>query len=230
MKIKKEVTDRVLAANRANAKKSTGPRTKRGNQNSRNNATQHGLLARRIVFDDDEERVAFESLLQDCHDEFRPDGFVQKILVEEITTCVWKTQIALGLETQALSAGQNLRERIRGVFHGELELPLDAEAYPLDRGWDCDRVIVRSIADRDVDTSTASRGPAIVQNQLVPDYVSTQRSNSQNRGHIEVEAVLGNALANIARYGNGVKRDLYRAIELLRKMQGKSGAYEDGES
>jgi len=42
------ISARKLAANRANAQKSTGPRTERGKAISRFNAVTHGLLARRL--------------------------------------------------------------------------------------------------------------------------------------------------------------------------------------
>lgn len=45
MKIPKKVTPKKLAANRANAKKSTGPRTDAGKAISRTNACRHGLHA-----------------------------------------------------------------------------------------------------------------------------------------------------------------------------------------
>lgn len=42
---------------------------------------------------------------------------------------------------------------------------------------------------------------------------------AQEAGHLEFEAILGNSLANMARYQSALKRDLYRAIETLRKVQ-----------
>jgi hypothetical protein len=45
----KHVTEKQLAANRANALKSTGPRTAQGRAVSRWNALQHGVLARALI-------------------------------------------------------------------------------------------------------------------------------------------------------------------------------------
>ena len=229
MKTVRPITESVLAANRANSKSSTGPRTERGKQNANQNARRHGILAKKIAFETDEERAEFHALAESCIAEFNPEGLVQEVLVEEITTCLWKIQIAVGLEVRELSSRHNLRDRIRGVFHGDVELPIDAEAYPLDRGWDCDRLIVRAVAGQNVDNSSSSRGPAIVQNQTVRDYQSTQSSDSHNRGHLEVEAVLGNALTNITRYESGFKHDFYKAIEILRALQAKKRGPEVGD-
>ncbi len=49
MKLKKIVTAAVLAANRNNAQRSTGPITDRGKAASRGNALRHGLTARVFV-------------------------------------------------------------------------------------------------------------------------------------------------------------------------------------
>jgi hypothetical protein len=45
------VSEAKLQANRANAKKSTGPRTARGKASSRRNALRHGLTSRIVLFD-----------------------------------------------------------------------------------------------------------------------------------------------------------------------------------
>ena len=63
-----KISERKRAANRANAQKSTGPRTGRGKSISRFNAVRHGLLSRQALFDDhgkpaeEDMRVLMESL------------------------------------------------------------------------------------------------------------------------------------------------------------------------
>jgi hypothetical protein len=47
----------------------------------------------------------------------------------------------------------------------------------------------------------------------------TENSDHQNADHLEIEAVMGSALENMTRYQAKLKRDLYHAIETLRKMQ-----------
>jgi hypothetical protein len=46
MGIKQPISERKLQANRANAKRSTGPRTEAGKAASRKNALKHGILSR----------------------------------------------------------------------------------------------------------------------------------------------------------------------------------------
>ncbi len=48
LKGKRSISERKLRANRANAKRSTGPRTKAGKAISRRNALKHGIMSRAI--------------------------------------------------------------------------------------------------------------------------------------------------------------------------------------
>ena len=52
------ISDRKLQANRANAKKSTGPRTARGKARSRRNAVRHGLTSSIVMFDPQRAAIA----------------------------------------------------------------------------------------------------------------------------------------------------------------------------
>jgi hypothetical protein len=54
-------TDKQFTANRANAKKSTGPKTESGKQISRRNALKHGLTGEAIVIGDEDPTI-FEEL------------------------------------------------------------------------------------------------------------------------------------------------------------------------
>jgi len=70
MKLKKKVTEGVLAANRANAESSTGP------------STERGLLSKTIALESDDERAEFQELVRSLNAEFSPDGLLEQILVE----------------------------------------------------------------------------------------------------------------------------------------------------
>jgi hypothetical protein len=64
MKAKKAVTAEVVAANKRNAQRSPGPKTARGKRFSAANRRSHGLLAKTVVFADDEERARYNELLE----------------------------------------------------------------------------------------------------------------------------------------------------------------------
>jgi len=153
---------------------------------------------------------------------------LEEFLVEEIGTLFWKLRIAVGLETRELSSRQGLRDRLQGIFDINIQLPLEAEDLPLDRGWDCERVVIRAIAAQDVGNSGASRGPRVVQGQMVRDFQDSGGYRSQNTSHVELEAVLGNSLENITRYQSALKRDLYRAIDKIRELQAERRERKEG--
>jgi hypothetical protein len=183
------------------------------------NAIRHGILTKRIALETDEDRAQFQALVQSCDAEFAPEGLLEKFLVEEIATALWKLHIAVGLETRELSSRQGLRDRLSGFFDGEIKLPIEAEDLPLDRGWDCERLVIRVIAGQDAGNSGTSRGPRVVEGQVVRDFQDSGKRNNRSASHIELEAELGNSLARITRYQSSLKKDLYRAIETLRVVQ-----------
>ena len=67
---------------------SPGPRTEEGKQRSSQNALRHGLLAEQVVLDC-EGREAFEDLLTDHVQRFRPTDEVGYALIEEMAVCHW---------------------------------------------------------------------------------------------------------------------------------------------
>jgi hypothetical protein len=99
------VSEKQLAANRANAQKSTGPRTPRGKNISSLNAMKHGLLSHQVLLKNDpaETESAFRSLLNGFTACFRPEGPRQTMLVERIAICYWRLARIARFEARSLS-------------------------------------------------------------------------------------------------------------------------------
>ena len=72
-----------LEANRANAQKSTGPRTPEGKARSSRNAITHGLLARYVIPANDpvEDPAEFELLIDALVDQFRPRDCFEQLCI-----------------------------------------------------------------------------------------------------------------------------------------------------
>ncbi len=221
MKHTKNVTDAVRAANQGNAQSSTGPRTKQGKSNSSNNAVRHGILARKVIFNTDEQRAEFLELRQLCKTDLRPQGLLEKFLAEEIATLFWKLRIAESLEVRELLRRQELADDVGSIFSfgKDLELPISDSDLPLDRGWDCERIVVRAVTGKDQRHSRTTCGPGVVQGQIIPALKSTEDNDNQGGDHLEIQAVMGNALASMSRYQAKLKSDLYRAMDKLHEMQ-----------
>jgi hypothetical protein len=84
------VSKRKLAANRRNAKKSTGPKSAKGKRIVSKNALVHGLRSQRwpvLPFEDQEEYRAFAKSVEE---DYQPAGIVQREIVSHIALNLWK--------------------------------------------------------------------------------------------------------------------------------------------
>jgi hypothetical protein len=220
----KTVTDAVRAANRTNSKSSTGPRTNQGKANSSKNAVRHGILSRNIRFETHKQRAEFGELWDRCRKDTRPKGLREEFVVEEIATIFWKLGNLEPLIFRELLRRRELSDGVESIFensffHKNLKLPISGDDLPLDRGWDCERMVVRAVAGNDQRRSNTTRGPGVFQGQVVPAVQGSQDSGHQEVDRLEIEAVMGNTLENLTRYQTKQKHDLYRAMEMLRKLQ-----------
>jgi hypothetical protein len=96
------------AASRANAARSTGPRTAAGKRRSAQNALRHSLLARSPVLEN-ESRCGFDEMLRQYIQYFAPRNAAEANAVEQMCSAVWRRRRVWSLERDALNldlAGQ----------------------------------------------------------------------------------------------------------------------------
>ena len=204
MKSKKTMTDKALIANRANPQKSTGPRNMAV---VAQNARKHGLLAKNLRFESDADRNAFQELYKEMGEEQKPAGPMERILLEEAAVCIWKLRMTNGWDVAELV---NRRRAARAVIkkleeHGgddQLQLfsAFDDERAALRHGWHCQELVIRS-------------GTKNVEQDTHPSSANTKG------GDLQIEAKLNSSLDGVLRYQASIKRDLYRAIAVLRDMR-----------
>ena len=78
-----------IAANRANARKSTGPRTAEGKEKVAQNAAKHGLFSqKKVVFS--ENQVEFDLLEGEMMEELAPVGVMETMLATRIVNLMWR--------------------------------------------------------------------------------------------------------------------------------------------
>src|SRR3954447_42066 len=122
-------SERRLAANRANAQLSTGPRTAAGKAVSSLNAVKTGLCGRAVLLADDEEAAAYRAHIKRVLAWWNPDNVEEHALVQALADTQWRLESIPGLES-ALYA----RARLRGeplLEHADpttQRLLLDAQA------------------------------------------------------------------------------------------------------
>jgi hypothetical protein len=111
------------AVNKANAQKSTGPRTEAGKQRSSLNALRHGLTGQTVVLPT-EDHSAYQRHSQAFLDEYRPKGATEIQLVQSLLDTSWQLNRASAVETNLFSLGiTEMEDRIRAT-HPDAETAL----------------------------------------------------------------------------------------------------------
>jgi hypothetical protein len=98
-------TRKQVEANRKNAKRSTGPRSKAGKARSRHNARKHGLTAATLVIGG-ENPSEFEELRAELIHEHDPQSTLEYELVERLTGILWRLRRIPFFEAAILDARQ----------------------------------------------------------------------------------------------------------------------------
>ncbi len=98
----KPVSERRLAANRANTKKSTGPKTDTGKAKVAQNATKHGLSANHFILAH-ENIEEFEEFRQFYIQRFNPRDGVESHVLNQLIHSMWTLQRAWKSETVSIN-------------------------------------------------------------------------------------------------------------------------------
>jgi len=100
------LSDARVAANRANAQHSTGPRTPEGKATSSLNALKHGLFSRNFDLAAGplkEDRAEFDAFAAALVAEYQPEGAEESLLVDRMAALWWRLQ-RLAAQQQAYLA------------------------------------------------------------------------------------------------------------------------------
>ena len=82
-------SEKQLHANRANATRSTGPRSQAGKARSRMNALKHGFSSQEIVLEG-ESAEQFDALRAELEAEFDPTSVMERELVDRLAVLLWR--------------------------------------------------------------------------------------------------------------------------------------------
>ena len=192
-------SERQKAANQANSRRSTGPRTTQGKGIVRLNALRHGLLARDVVLPG-EDADAFEDLWNRVRTDLSPVGPMEELLVDRIVNAVWRLRRLGRAET--------------GLFHWRVyRLKADRLTSQV-RSYEKPLIDVPSFT---VVTDKASHSEATellgqAEHERDRDEVLLGRA-------LDADAKEGDAFAKLARYERSLERSLYRALDELRQLQ-----------
>lgn len=96
-------SDKKIAANQNNAKKSAGARTKAGKEHSKLNARTHGIFAKELLIPV-EDKPQFEALRSSLLKQLQPTSALQHIAFEKILAACWRSKLAARFEMKRLEA------------------------------------------------------------------------------------------------------------------------------
>ncbi|MBV9940336.1 MAG: hypothetical protein JO150_17655 [Acidobacteriaceae bacterium] len=103
-----ECSERRLAANRANAQLSTGPRTVEGKAISSLNAVKTGLCGHAVLLADEEQAADYREHVERVYAWWKPANVEEHALVQSLADTQWRLESIPGLES-ALYAQARLR-------------------------------------------------------------------------------------------------------------------------
>ena len=103
---RKPLSERKLAANRANAQKSTGPRTPGGKRTSSKNATTHGIFCHDLCLPGEDESI-FHDFRHAILADLNPLTMTQLLLVDRIVSAQWRLRRLQTAEASLLLARSN---------------------------------------------------------------------------------------------------------------------------
>jgi hypothetical protein len=108
----KMTSPRQLAANRTNAKQSSGPKSAEGKARSSRNALKHGLVSSEIVIWD-EDSDQFEILRAGLEADFQPNSTIEHELVDRLAGLLWRLRRLPALEAALIEPDPELVESQR---------------------------------------------------------------------------------------------------------------------
>lgn len=86
------------------ASRAGGPRTPKGKARSKHNALKHGIFSK-VVLLKEEPRAEFDSLLRGLRNDFRPEGTLEELLVDNLAVISWRKRRLLIAEGAEIRKG-----------------------------------------------------------------------------------------------------------------------------
>ena len=197
---------RKAEANRQNAQKSTGPRTPEGKAAVSLNAMKHGLLSKEILLPGEDEE-ALRELDERLRGELQPDGVVEVLLVDWVTSLLWRLRRLGHVEAGifALELYEHLLERARE----------EASTYVRTTSLADELNYVDTMITEITDESRHEEALAKVR-----EMEAARDSESATLGRTFVrDADKANAFSKLSRYETTIERGLYKALHELQRLQ-----------
>ena len=122
-----------LATSSSLTRRATGPRTPQGKERSKFNARKHGLFSKAVLLQD-ESRTEYDALLDGLMENLQPRGKLERVLVENLATLLWRKRRLLQVETAEIEKAHqfvnwdlSLQNKIDELEYAQLKGASDAK-------------------------------------------------------------------------------------------------------
>lgn len=216
-------TEKQIAANRQNSKKSTGPRTPEGKAHVGENPIKHGLTAKRVILPD-EDPADFEQFRDALWDELAPLGALEEVFAATFVTEAWRQRRITGLEaalsarhleepiiTKAQHEVHRLKEQLQQKFNRLLGISLAGmQEEQLKQAWrSADPDQRKAISDATDELAAAEQKLADAERRI--DVPALRMA-----GEFEVAR---ESYAILSRYRASCSRSMFSALHELQRLQ-----------
>jgi hypothetical protein len=186
-------------ANRANAQKSTGPRTPEGKAVVAQNAVRHGLAARLEVIRG-EDQAEFDRLREAMLEELAPVGARELMLAERVVGLSWRLDRAGRLQNEVFDA-----------LLGDRSSPLARSLLP--------EGTIRAQEESQGDRSSPLT-PSLRPEGAIRTQEESEAEPQRTRGQVVLEDFSnGRVLDRLLLYERRIERSFYNAMRELRDLQ-----------
>jgi hypothetical protein len=120
-----QTSEAQIAANRANAQKSTGPKTTEGKQRAALNACRHGLTGRVVVLPE-EDFDAYKAFSKELLDSLAPENPLERQYAQTFVDTQWRLNRARGIEDGMFALGHLEPAANIDVDHPQIHAALTA--------------------------------------------------------------------------------------------------------
>jgi hypothetical protein len=165
-------TPAQIAANQANALKSTGPKSEEGKQSAKMNAVTHGIFTT-LPIAQNESQDEFNSILQDFIDLYQPADCHEKILVEKIVMAIWKQKrvaIAEAARINLANLDNQMMLEVNQILKTPVFNPLEINQITGDLSSEYQSCLILEKELKNIDFETKSRFPSTIKNDAPIAY------------------------------------------------------------
>lgn len=201
--------DRQAAANRRNARQSTGPRTPEGKAHAARNALTHGMSARAVLLPD-ESTEAYVAFRYGLFAALAPEGALEVLLAERVTAAAWRLQRALRIEADIVRRDLSPSARAAALMARAMATHEHANRQDAENATEAHQGRVR--CGTGLGPPNAS---ALSTGEAGPETALEDEPTGLGLAWLRK----GRGLERLVRYEGAHERTLYRALHELQRVQ-----------